>query len=333
MIDSADFQKAVTLIDNAGNVLITTHTRPDGDACGSVIAIHHALTALGKQVKLLFLSEIPEWYESLFADNVPILGRDVTVDQLMQGRFAEPDLIIIIDTNSYSQLPGLEAYLKQNDKPVLIIDHHLSADGLGDVELIDTSAAATGLIVHDLFDFANWPVTEEIAHALFVAVAADTGWFRFTNTDSRTLRDCGCLIDAGANPSQIYHELYQNFSHQRFKLMAAMLNSLELSFDGRFAAVQLSKQDFERTGAARKDTENLIDECRRMPTVEVTALFVELKDGRIRCSLRSKGAVDVRQIAQKFDGGGHQMAAGTFLPAPLQNAKQLIQAELEKYLK
>ena len=272
-------------------------------------------------------------YESLFSDNVPILGRDVTGDQLIQGQFTNPDLIIIIDTNSCSQLPGFEAYLKQNAKPVLVIDHHLTADSLGDVQLIDTSAAAAGLIVHDLFDFANWPVTEKIAHALFVAVATDTGWFRFSNTDSRTFRDCAGLIDAGANPSKIYHDLYQNFSPQRFKLMAAMLNSLELHFDGRFAAVQLSQQDFERTGAARKDTENLIDECRRIATVEVTALFVELPDGRIRCSLRSRGAVDVRQIAQKFDGGGHKMAAGTFLPPPLQNAKQLIHVELEKHLK
>jgi phosphoesterase RecJ-like protein len=333
MIDSADFQKAVALIDNAGNVLITTHTRPDGDACGCAVAIRHALTALGKQVRLLFLSEIPEWYAPLFDDNVSILGRDVTADQLLPGRFANPDLIIIIDTNSYSQLPGFEAYLKQNDKPVLVIDHHLTSDNLGDVQLIDTSAAAAGLIVHDLVEFANWPVTSKIAHALFVAVAADTGWFQFTNTDSRTLRDCALLIDAGANPSQIYHDLYQNFSAQRFELMAAMLSSLELHFDGRYAAVQLSQQDFERTGAARKDTENLIDECRRIATVEVAALFVELPDGRIRCSLRSRGDVDVRQIAQKFDGGGHQMAAGTFLPPPLQNAKRLIHAELEKYLK
>jgi phosphoesterase RecJ-like protein len=86
----------------------------------------------------------------------------------------------------------------------------------------------------------------------------------------------------------------------------------------------LSQQDFERTGAAHKDTENLIDECRRIGVVEVAALFVELKDGRIRCSLRSRGAVDVRQIAQKFGGGGHKMAAGTYLPAPLDNAKKLI---------
>ncbi|HUT29942.1 MAG TPA: bifunctional oligoribonuclease/PAP phosphatase NrnA [Sedimentisphaerales bacterium] len=332
MIDSEDFRKAVALIDNAGNVLITTHTRPDGDACGCVVAIHHALTALGKQVRLLFLSEIPEWYVPIFDESVPILGRDVTLDDLIQGRFASPDLVVIVDTNSDSQLPKFSQYLKRNDKPVLVIDHHLSADRLGDVELIDTSAAAAGLIVCDLLKHAGWQITKKIAHALFVAVAADTGWFQFTNTDSRTLRDCALLIDAGANPSQIYHDLYQNFSAQRFELMAAMLSSLELHFDGRYAAVQLSQQDFERTGAARKDTENLIDECRRIATVEVAALFVELPDGRIRCSLRSRGAVDVRRIAQKFDGGGHQMAAGTFLPPPLQNAKQLIKTEVQTSL-
>ncbi|MHC4498789.1 MAG: DHH family phosphoesterase, partial [Planctomycetota bacterium] len=278
------------------------------------------------------LSEIPEWYESLFAEKVPILGRDVTLDQLKQGQLAQPDLIMIIDTNSYSQLPAFDEYLKQNDKPVLVIDHHITADGLGDVELIDTTAAATGLIVCEFFEFAGWPVTENIAHALFVAVATDTGWFHFANTDTRTLTIAAELTDAGAKPSQIYHGLYQNFSPQRFKLMAAMLTSLEIHFNGRFAAVQLSQQDFERTGAAHKDTENLIDECRRIGAVEVAALFVELKDGRIRCSLRSRGAVDVRQIAQKFGGGGHKMAAGTYLPAPLDNAKKLIIAEIQEHL-
>jgi phosphoesterase RecJ-like protein len=206
----------------------------------------------------------------------------------------------------------------------LVIDHHITADGLGDVELIDTTAAAAGLIVYDLLKCAGWPLTEKIARALFVAVATDTGWFHFANTDSRTLTVAAELTGAGAKPSQIYHDLYQNFSPQRFRLMAAMLTSLELHFDGRFAVVRLSRQDFERTGAAHKDTENLIDECRRIGAVEVAALFVELKDGRIRCSLRSRGAVDVRQIAQKFGGGGHKMAAGTYLPAPLDNAKKLI---------
>jgi phosphoesterase RecJ-like protein len=328
MIHSTDLQKAVELIDKSSSILITTHARPDGDACGCLAVMRDALAALGKKVKLLMLSEVPEWYEFLFNEKVPLLGEDVRLEELMQGRFGQFDLIVVIDTNSYSQLPKFDEYLKQADKPVLVIDHHVTADGLGDVELVESDAAATALIVYDLLKYAGWPVTEKIAEALFVAVATDTGWFQFGNTDSRVYRACAELIDAGAIPTKIYDNLYQNFSHPRFMLMAAMLNTLELHFDGRYAAQHLHLEDFEQTGAAFKDTENLIDECRRISTVEVAALFVELKDGRVKCSLRSRKAVDVRTIAQKFGGGGHKMAAGVHLPGPLEDAKRLIFEEV-----
>ena len=114
--------------------------------------------------------------------------------------------------------------------------------------------------------------------------------------------------------------------------MAGMLDKLELHLDGRYAAMQITRQDFERTGAAYSDTENLINGCHRIGTVEASALFIELKDGRIRCSLRSRGPLDVSIIASKFGGGGHTMAAGTFLPGPLENAKQLILDEISKSL-
>jgi len=327
-----DFQKAVDLINKSSNILLTTHTRPDGDACGSVAAIYDTLTALGKNAKPILLSSVPEWYELLFTEKPPILAEDITLEHLIEGRFGEFDLIMIMDTNSYSQLPKFDRYLKQADKPVLVIDHHVTNDGLGDVELIDTTAAATALIVLDFLKYANWPITEKIACALFVAIATDTGWFQFSNTDSRVFRSCAELIDIGVNPTQIHHDLYQNFSPARFKLMVAMLNTLKLHFDGRYATLHLSLQDFERTGAAHKDTENLIDECRRISTIEATVLFVELKDGRIRCSLRSRGDVDVSKIAQKFGGGGHKMAAGTYLPGPVEDAKKLIFDEIEKQL-
>ena len=324
MVNSGGFDKAIELIDKSNNILITTHIKPDGDACGSVAAMYDALTALGKKVNLILLSELPEWYEFLFAEKVPILGEDVTLEQLKQGQFAEFDLIIIIDTNSYNQLPQFDQYLKQTDKPVLVIDHHVTADGLGDVELIDTTAAATALIVFDLLKYANWAISEKIAQALFMAVATDTGWFHFSNTDSRVYQSCADLIDAGANPTQLHHDLYQNFSYQRFKLMTAMLSTLELHLDGRFATQHLLQQDFEQTSATDKDTENLIDECQRIGTVEAAALFVQLDDGRVKCSLRSRGGIDVRKVAQKFGGGGHAMASGVHLPGPLKNAKQLI---------
>ena len=150
MMGENDFQKAIKLINKSNDVLITTHTRPDGDACGTMVALADVLTGLGKRVKLLLLSSLPQWYEFLFETKPPLLGEDVDLEQLKQGKFAKPDLIIVIDTNSYSQLPQFDQYLKEADKAVLVIDHHITADGLGDVELVDTGAAASGLIVFDL---------------------------------------------------------------------------------------------------------------------------------------------------------------------------------------
>ncbi len=115
--------------------------------------------------------------------------------------------------------------------------------------------------------------------------------------------------------------------------MTAMLNTLELHLDGRFATQHILLSDFAQSGAEHKDTENLIDECRRIRTIEASALFVETKDGRFRCSLRIRGAVNVGKIAQKFGGGGHKMAAGLFLSPPLEKAKKLILNEIAQQLK
>ena len=332
MAGADDFQKAVELINKSSNILITSHIKPDGDACGCVVAMCEAMGALGKNVTPLLLSSVPQWYEYLFAEKPAVLGEDVQLDELIAGRFGQFDLVLIVDTNSHSQLAKFNDYLKQNDKPILILDHHETSDGLGDVELIDSDAAATGLIVLDLLKYAGWPVTEKIAESLFVALATDTGWFQFSNSNSRVYRACADLIDAGIKPTQIYDHLYLNFSYPRFRLMAGMLDKLELHLDGRYAVMQITQQDFERTGAEYSDTENLINECHRIDSIEASALFIELKDGRIRCSLRSRGHLDVSKIAVKFGGGGHTMAAGTFLPGPLENAKKLILKEIEQRL-
>jgi len=323
-MNNQNLQKAVDLINKSTSILITTHVKVDGDAAGSCLAMKEALSSLGKKVQLLFLSPLPQWYAFLFDNNVPVLGQDITPDELMTGGLGHFDLIVILDTNSFSQLPKLEDFLKKKNAPVLVIDHHTTTDCLGDVEIVDSSAAAVCLVVLELFKFARWPITPKIAEALFVGIATDTGWFHFNNTGAAVFRACAELTDTGVNPSQIYHNIFQSFSPQRFRLMTAMLNTIELHFDGRFASQNLTQQDFKNTGAKYEDTENLIDECQRIATVEVAALFVELPDGRIRCSLRSRGAVDVCKIAQKFAGGGHKSAAGAYLPGPVEHAKQAI---------
>lgn len=329
MLSDNDFDKAVGLINESGSVLLAAHTKPDGDACGSMVAMAEVLASLGKKVETILLSEVPEWYAFLFDKKPLILGEDISIEQLKGEVF---DLIILVDVNSESQLPGFAEVLEQHKAKVLVFDHHVSNDGLGDVELVDSSAAATGLIVFDFLRYAGWAVTEKIAGALFAAIATDTGWFRFRNTDSRALAAASELFEAGADAPQLYCDLFLNFSHGRFKLMTAMLNTLELCFDGRLATQFLLQKDFEEAQATFKDTENLIDECRRIGSVEAAVLFVEMKDGRIRCSLRSTGSVDVCKIAQKFGGGGHKMAAGATVAGSLQEAMESIKAEIGKQL-
>ena len=333
MIPKQNFQNALDLIKRSQSILLTTHTRVDGDAAGCCSAMNDALSPLGKKIQILFLSALPPWYAFLFDRKIPVLGQDISTEQLAAGGLGRFDLIIILDTNSFSQLPKLDGWLKSKPAPILIIDHHATSDGLGVVELVDPQAAAACSIVFELFNFARWTITPVIAQALFTGIATDTGWFHFNNTSAHVLRCCAELADYGANPTQIYHDIYHSFSPQRFRLMTAMQNSLELHFDGRYAVQHLTLQDFKNTGAKYEDTENLIDECQRIAAVEVAALFVELNDGRIRCSLRSRGAVDVCKIAQLFSGGGHPSASGAYLPSPIINAKMLILDEIKKYLK
>ncbi|MEJ2701485.1 MAG: DHH family phosphoesterase, partial [Sedimentisphaerales bacterium] len=169
MMTHNDFDIAIELINKSASILATTHTRPDGDACGCVAAMCEGLRALGKKVKPLMLSPVPAWYGFLFTEKVPVLGEDVQAAELTAGGLGEFDLIVIVDTNSMSQLPKFDEYLKGNDKPVLVVDHHTTGDSLGDAELLDSTAGAAGLIVLELFKHAGWPVTERVAEALFVA--------------------------------------------------------------------------------------------------------------------------------------------------------------------
>ncbi|MCK5565400.1 MAG: bifunctional oligoribonuclease/PAP phosphatase NrnA [Planctomycetes bacterium] len=333
MVDENKFKQAVDLINASKSVLITAHTRPDGDACGSVRALCDSIKSLGKEAHPIFLSPMAAWYEFLFDSKVPILGNDITTEELNAKPYSDCDLVLIVDTNSYVQLPQFDQWLKRSEKKVLVIDHHITGDNLGDIELIDTSAAAAGEIVCDLMKYAGWKLTEEIAEAIFVAIATDSGWFKFANADARIFRNAADLIEAGANPAKIYQQLFQSYSPERMKLMIVMLKSLELHFENRLAMQVIMRKDFDETGATGKDTENLINECNRIGSVDMAALFVELADGGYRCSLRSKGKVDVRKIAQKYGGGGHTMASGVNLPGPLEKAKQIILDEAKLQLK
>ncbi len=325
MIDLKLFDRAKQLIESSQKIILTTHRKPDGDACGSVAALAQALGRCGKEVSVLLLSELPEWYEFVFSTRPSELDKDIRIADIESNR---PDLVIICDTNSHSQLPIIGKWLEPNDVSVLVFDHHATSDGLGDVELVDSIASATAVIVYEFLRYARWEIDALSAQALFVGIAMDTGWYSFSNTDSRSMRICADLIETGAVPTQIYKNLNKNFSLERFRLMVVMLQRVELHFDGRLATQYLLNDDFKKTGAKYSDTEDFVNLCQRINSVEAAVLFVELPDGSIRCSLRSSGKLDVRAVAQKHEGGGHTMAAGVQLDGPFANARNVLLKEI-----
>lgn len=334
MIKDEDFNKAQQLIEQSQNIILATHRKPDGDACGSAAALTAALRREGKSVLSVFLTEIPEWYQFVFDKPQKPVESLSQLDKSVKDTLGDRvDLIIVADTNSTRQLEHFSEYINNNsDIPVLIFDHHVSTDSLGDVELVDSESAATGIIVYEFFKHTGREITDDIANALFVAVSTDTGWFQFSNTDSEVFAVSAELSKFDINPSELYHQLYRNFTPQRFALMTRMQNNLNLYFDNQYAEQYLTVKDFSETGADYKDTENLIDQCQKIKTVRAVTLFVELPDGNVKCSLRCRTGVDVRAVAQKFGGGGHTMAAGVLLEYPLDKARELIKTEIEKQL-
>ena len=151
-----DFKKAIELINKSKSWLVTSHTRPDGDSVGSMKSMCEIAKQLGKEAKPLLLSPPAEWYKFIFNSPVPVLGNDVKIEDIQSSKFGNFDLVVIVDTNSFVQLSGLENWLKQSKIPVLVIDHHLTGDGLGTVEIVDPTAAATGEIILDLLKSAGW---------------------------------------------------------------------------------------------------------------------------------------------------------------------------------
>jgi len=274
-------------------VLVTTHVRPDGDALGTAAAMALGLRRRQIDSRVLLFSRLPAKYAFVLKENA--IGYD-EVDAGWPRDFSTEayDALLVVDTGTWSQLPGLRDRLDGWKKPRLVLDHHLTQESWADVKLVETEAAAAGEIAAELLAQWNVPIDLPIATALFLAIASDTGWFQFSNTRPATLRLAAELMEAGVDTDKMYQHLYQNERAERLALQTRAQDSLELLDEGRLAVMSVRKSDFERTGAGMSDTENLINVPLQIRSVEVSILMIEPPDGSaIRVSLRSKGQVDV----------------------------------------
>ena len=325
------YKQALALIEQSKNVLITGHTRPDGDSCGSAGAVSKMLISMGKNVVPFMITPCSDDFMFL-TEGLDYLIADEKQDIALQinSRCKDIDLVVIVDTNSRNQLPRFEKWLDQAACKVIVFDHHITADGLGDVEIVDTSAAAAGQVVCSFMEAMNIKITPDIANLLFTAIAADTGWFRFGNRNKGSVYEmAGRLIDKGAEPTAIYEKLFQQMSEGKLKLLARAIDSMQLCLGGQVATQILLLEDFAATGTRGRDTGGIVQEPHKIIGVDTSVIFIEQPEGGFKCSMRSKGKVNVRKIAQKYDGGGHDLAAGATIDMPIAELKELIIGEIE----
>jgi phosphoesterase RecJ-like protein len=311
MIGEYDLQSVTTWLEECHWPLLVSHERPDGDSLGAMAAMSLVLRKRGVEPAAVLFDPLPEAYAFLGS-----AAKWYVWDEVRDVVAANCDGVVILDTCALSQLEPVAAFLAQAPR-TMIIDHHATRDPIGtrdgDLRLFDDTASATSLIVAEWIRSIGLPFDEPLATALFTGIATDCGWFRFTNTDARTMRMAADLVEAGADASEIHSTLYQQEPPAKLRLIVCALNSLDLKADGKLAVMYLRRPDFEATGADSRMTENLVNEAARLGCTEATLLFIEEPDHTVRVNFRSKRELDVSMLARRFGGGGHARAAGARL--------------------
>jgi len=302
--------------------LLTSHVRPDGDAVGCEAAMSAILTALGKDVLVCNPFSLPSNLQFLDPQRKFVrLGKEITAEHL-----ADRQVLIIVDTSAWAQLGAMAEVVKRTLALKVVIDHHVSNDDLGAELFKNEEAEATGRLVVELADYLGVDLTPEIAQAAFVALATDTGWFRFASTTAETLRSATRLVAAGAVPDKLYHQLYENDSLARLQLIGRALTQTRTEREGTIIYSWLRRADFAAVGALPSDSEDIINLLFSVNGTQVGLMFVEQPTGGYKVSLRSRCEVDCSVVAGQFGGGGHRQAAGVLLNEPLEAAVEKILA-------
>ena len=320
-----DWTPFINLIRSHQRFVLTTHVRPDGDGLGSILALADCLRQQGKNVRLTVASKLPPRYD--FLDP----RREVRSFAAPGEEYRDAEAILVLDTGTWNQLGDFGTFMKTLDVPRVVIDHHMTQDDLGALRLVDTTAEATGRLIFEAIDALGGPLSPEAAHALFVAVAMDTGWFRHKNTTPATFDLAAALTRAGARPTDAYECLFEQSSASKLRLTGVVLGRLRVTSDGRVAYTDILRGDYAATGAIPQDSEDLINYVRSVAGVEVAVLFMEQPSGGVKVSFRSRRA-DVAQVAERFEGGGHRLASGATLPDPLDDARTRVLAAVNEAL-
>lgn len=311
---NSSIQEIRRVLEHYDHIVVTAHVSPDGDAIGSTLALYGWLRSLQKEVVVVLDDDVDEKF-SFLKDYAAIQKPDAVQTDASW-------LTVVLDATDMKRLGAVASLAKGK---VLNIDHHISNQHFADWEYIRPDFAAAGEILTDLFLAWNVPIDAAWADALYLAIATDSGFFKFSNTTGHTLRMAAALVDAGARPNVISEHLEAR-SLAKLQALSEVLRHIELFGNNTVAGLAFTPELLQYTG---EHTGSYIDYVRSVKGVDAAFTVKFINESETRVSLRSK-TVDVNAIAAVFGGGGHVRAAGCTIAAPLDEAKKMVVKEILK---
>jgi phosphoesterase RecJ-like protein len=299
---TSQIHKAAEVLGAAETIVSMGHVGPDGDALGSMLAVAAAAANAGKTAWATFGEPFVVGRQYRFLDTSLLEPPGKIPDEV--------DVAVVVDTSVPERL-GSALPIAERAKAVVIVDHHLAQEGeLEGIQVVDTTAGAASQVVYRLLQELDWPLTPEIATALYTGIVTDTGRFQYSATSPEVHEITAALLRSGVQPPVVGRHVYEESPFGYLHVAGVVLGRARLDAPNRLVWSVLTRADLIRERLKYEDADGLIDLIRIAEESDVACLLREIGDGKYKGSLRSRGRVDVSAIAGRFGGGGHHNAAG-----------------------
>ena len=295
-------------IGKAEKILLLSHSRPDGDAVGSLLGLGIILKNAGKEVQMVLEDGVPRNFHHLQGS-----------EQIKKNIQDAYDISIVLDCSDVQRIGKI---FDDQSTPTINIDHHVTNLNFAEINLVSTKDPATTTILTKLCRALGFSITHSAAEALLTGLITDTIGFRTSNMNPEALRLAADLMEIGADLATLYKKALLDISYQAARFWGAGLSSIQLENQLLWATLSLS--DREKAGYHGKDDADLINFLSSIKDADVFLIFVEQPDDTVKVSWRSQGGYDVSKIASYFGGGGHPPAAGAMINGDMEEVKEKV---------
>ncbi|MDE2027674.1 MAG: bifunctional oligoribonuclease/PAP phosphatase NrnA [Candidatus Omnitrophica bacterium] len=304
--------------------LVVSHHNPDADALASTLVMALYLKGLGKTVYALNEDACPQWLEFLPATSMLKKAGDV--------KKFDYDAAVVLDCGDLKRIGGVNAFLCKG-KPLINIDHHVTNERFGTLNVVKPDASSTCELVFDLLKEAGCPLNKKTAILLYAGIMTDTGSFRFDNTTAYSHEVVRELMAFKFSPPDMYGHLYVGIPVADMKRFTDLIHKARLTDNNRVFCISLSQVVVKSFSPSFDLKEKLFAFLRSIEGIEVVVILTELNPKEIRVNLRSQNHFDVARLAKTFDGGGHRKAAGCKIYGTLAQAQKIIGQAIHQRLR